>query len=84
MTLFRWLVLAASLVFAASSYAQDKAVPGAPEPKAAEKPAETPERTAAAAPKQVIEITRSTKPNCEVKPVMTDDEIARCKKAWAK
>lgn len=71
MTLFRWLVLAASLVFAASSYAQDKTSPEASAPKAAEKQA----------PKQVIEISRSSKPNCEVKPVMTDDEIARCKQA---
>jgi hypothetical protein len=69
MTLFRWLVLAASLVFAASTYAQDKDKP-APD-KQAEKPAE---------PKQVIEISRSSKPNCDVKPVMTDEEIARCKK----
>lgn len=83
MTLFRWLVLAASLVFAASSYAQDKAAPEAPGTKVAEKPADAPERTAAA-PKQVIEISRSTKPNCEVKPVMTDDEIARCKQARGK
>lgn len=83
MTLFRWLVLAASLVFAASSYAQDRSAPEAPAPRGAEKPADTAERTAAA-PKQVIEISRSTKPNCEVKPVMTDDEIARCKKAWGK
>lgn len=73
MTLFRWLVLAASLAFAASTYAQDKEKPASG--KQAEKPA---------APKQVIEISRSSKPNCDVKPVMTDEEIARCKKAWRK
>ncbi len=74
MTLFRWLVLAASLAFAASTYAQDKDPP-APD-KQAEKPAESKQV------KQVIEISRSSKPNCDVKPVMTDEEIARCKKAW--
>jgi hypothetical protein len=80
MTLFRWLVLAASLLFAASSLfaastdAQDKDNP-APG-KQAEKPAEPKQA------KQVIEISRSSKPNCDVKPVMTDEEIARCKKAW--
>jgi hypothetical protein len=79
MTLFRWFVLAASLVFAGSSYAQqkDKAASDAPKEtadRAAEKPAE---------PKPVIEISRSSKPNCDVKPVMTDEEIARCKKAWS-
>jgi hypothetical protein len=67
------LVLAAGLVFAASSFAQQKDKPRAE--KVAEKPADT---------KPVIEISRSTKPNCDVKPVMTDDEIARCKKAWAR
>lgn len=38
----------------------------------------------AAGPQRVIEITRSSKTNCDVKPVMTDDEIARCKKAWSR
>jgi hypothetical protein len=84
MTLFRWAVLAASVVgfsLAANSHAQDKdaprPAPGATQvaDKIADKPAE---------PKRVIEITRSTKPNCDVKPVMTDDEIARCRKAWSR
>ncbi len=78
MTLFRLAVLVASLAFVASSFAQGKEMPKAPE-KAAEKGAEKP-----AEAKPVIEITRSSKVNCEVKPVMTDEEIARCKKAWGR
>jgi hypothetical protein len=79
MTLFRLLVLAASLAFAASSFAQDKDRAAPEAPKSAEKAADKD-----APPRQVIQISRSTKPNCDVKPVMTDDEIARCKKAWAR
>jgi hypothetical protein len=80
MTLFRWLVLAASVIFAASSFAQDKdkadEAAKAPE-KQADKPAE-------AKPQPVIEISRSTQVNCDIKPVMTDEEIARCRnKAWS-
>ena len=81
MRLFRLVVLVAaalSLGLAAVSQAQDKAAPR-PAPTAtrvAEKAPDKPE------PKPVIEITRSSKVNCDIKPVMTDDEIARCKKAW--
>jgi hypothetical protein len=82
MTLFRLAVLVASLEFVASSFAQNKdTTPAADKAdKAAERPA--PEKTADAKP--VMEITRSNKVNCEVKPVMTDEEIARCKKAWGR
>ena len=78
MTFFRWLVLAASVLFAASSFAQDKDKPEVA--KAQEKPAGKPSD----ARPPVIEITRSTQVNCDVKPVMTDEEIARCRnKAWS-
>jgi hypothetical protein len=80
MSLFRLLVLAASLAFvASSSFAQDKDRAAPEAPKGAEKTADK-----QAGPRQVIQISRSTKPNCDIKPVMTDDEIARCKKAWAR
>ena len=76
------VVAAAGLGFglAAISHAQDQDVPRpAPTAPASEKaPEKTTER------KPVIEITRSTQVNCDVKPVMTDEEIARCKKAWRK
>ena len=66
---------------AAISHAQDKDAPR-PAPAPTQVAEKAPEKSADAKP--VIEITRSTKPNCDVKPVMTDEEIARCKKAWAK
>jgi hypothetical protein len=63
---------------AAFSYAQDKDPPR----KAPDKADKSIEKSAAPTP--VIEITRSSQVNCDVKPVMTDEEIARCKKAWRK
>ena len=81
MTIFRLVLLVASLVLAASTYAQDKAPEGA-RPPAEKSSGKAEERPGGMQP--VIEISRSTKPNCDVKPVMTDDEIARCKKAWAR
>ena len=76
------VVAAAGLSFglAAFSHAQDKDAPR-PAPSATPVSEKAPEK---AERKPVIEITRSTKPNCDVKPVMTDDEIAQCKKAWRK
>jgi hypothetical protein len=76
------VVAAAGLGFglAAISHAHDKDAPR-PAPSATPVSEKAPEKVER---KPVIEITRSTKPNCDVKPVMTDDEIAQCKKAWRK
>ena len=79
MTIFRLVLFVASLVLVASTYAQDKDKSAPETPRSAEKSADR-----QGEPRQVIEISRSTKPNCDIKPVMTDDEIARCKKAWAR
>jgi hypothetical protein len=76
------LILAACLCFPALAQ-QAEPAKSSPERdangKSADKQAERP-----AAPQRVIEISRSSKTNCDVKPVMTDDEIARCKKAWSR
>lgn len=73
------LVLMAAFLCAAAH-----AQPGEPS-RASAQPARSADRAEKpAAPQRVIEITRSSKTNCDVKPVMTDDEIARCKKAWSR
>ena len=64
-TLFALLLL----VFAASAYSEDKA----PEKAKAE-----PEKKSEA---PVVEIKRTGPPPCNVKPVMTDEEIEVCKRA---
>ena len=79
MTLFRWLVLGASLLFAASYPLAQK--PEEPQKPAAAEPAKAGK---APEPRPVIEISRSTQSDCDVKPVMTDDEIARCRRASRK
>jgi hypothetical protein len=74
------LILIAAFLCATPAYAQ----PAEPSKSSAESAKSADKAEKPATPQRVIEITRSTKTNCDVKPVMTDDEIARCKKAWSR
>ena len=76
----RSILLATALLLAAAlAGAQPK--PEAPPKPAAEAGAEKPAAEKSKDPAPVLEIKRTGPPDCHVEPVMTDAEIAKCRRA---
>lgn len=75
-------ILAGTVLLLSAALAAAQPKPGAPKPApeaGTEKPKPAPEKPKAA--ETVLEIKRTGPPDCVIEPVMTDAEIAKCRRA---